>query len=116
MSYSIEDFRRGLEIVLKLSNDIPRSRFLKAVSISADSFDTRWACGVVDAMTSKERAAPSIVMQTARLQRIARGAGVKPEQVKSLIQSFYAAEGMLDELSTLSMRERMEYVRRKQKS
>ena len=113
--YSIESFRRGLENLLKWSSEIPRGRLLSVFPNSLDSAAVLWSLGVIDAMTPEERANPSILTESMRVQRISRGAGVSPEEVKSLINQFHAIAKTMADLSTMGFRERLAHVRQIQR-
>lgn len=44
--------------------------------------------GIIDAMTPTERATPELI-SFARQYRIARGSGVRPSEVRGLLQTYY---------------------------
>lgn len=62
--------------------------------------------GIVHAMTPKERRNPDII-EASRRRRIARGAGVEPQEVSSLVKSFTRMRDVMKQLSGMSMFQRM---------
>lgn len=54
--------------------------------------------GIIDAMTRQERDTPRIIDESRRI-RIARGAGVTPAEVSSLVRQFEIMEPMLTAMS-----------------
>jgi signal recognition particle subunit SRP54 len=57
-------------------------------------------------MTPKERRNPDII-EASRRRRIARGAGVEPQEVSALVKSFTRMRDVMKQLSGMSMLQRM---------
>jgi signal recognition particle subunit SRP54 len=62
--------------------------------------------GIIDSMTPAERANPNLI-DIARRRRIAKGAGVEPSDVSSLVKQFDAMAAMVKEMSKMTMLEKL---------
>lgn len=62
--------------------------------------------GIIHSMTTKERANPDLI-EASRRRRIARGAGVEPQDVSGLVKQFTQMRGMMKQMSGMGMRDRM---------
>jgi hypothetical protein len=69
--------------------------------------DMRRLTGIIDAMTPTERRSPKDTLNVSRLGRVAKGAGVTPNDVSSLVEQFEAMAGMMRRLAGMRMRDRM---------
>ena len=70
--------------------------------------------GIIDAMTPDERRNPSRFIDQSRRRRIAKGAGVEPNEVGDLVKQFDGMASMMKGMAGLGMRERMQQVQRLQ--
>ncbi len=77
---------------------------LKDIQIPEEELNRTEA--IIQSMNRREREAPEVV-DGSRRRRIARGAGVKPEDVSHLIKGFSAARDMAKKMAGLSMGSRM---------
>lgn len=64
------------------------SEGLCACPNSEEAPRVRRACGIIDAMTAKERLSPSLALSHSRRLRIAIGAGASPLEVSELITQY----------------------------
>jgi len=62
--------------------------------------------GIIHSMTPKERRHPEII-DASRRRRIARGAGVEPQDVSGLVKQFVQMRGLLKQMSGMGLRDRM---------
>lgn len=71
--------------------------------------DMRRLFGIIDSMTKDERRSlnPGKLIDQSRRRRIAAGAGVEPHEVNELIKQFDFMAGMMQQMSNMSMRDRM---------
>lgn len=65
---------------------------------------------IINSMTKEERADPSIV-DSSRRRRIARGSGTEAQDVSGLVKSFTAATGMMKQMASMGMRDRMRFAK-----
>jgi len=68
--------------------------------------------GIINAMTPDERRNPTRVIDQSRRRRIARGAGVEPQEVNDLVKQFDGMASMMKGMAGLGMRERMQQVQK----
>jgi signal recognition particle subunit SRP54 len=62
--------------------------------------------GIVHSMTPKERKNPDLI-EASRRRRIARGAGVEPQDVSGLVKQFLQMRDLMKQLSGMGMMQRM---------
>ena len=60
--------------------------------------------GMIDSMTAAERRNPKLIDQSRR-RRIAAGAGVEPQDIKGLLETFEPMAGMMRQISSMGVRE-----------
>ncbi len=113
--FTLDDFRslttqtKRLGSFSKIMSLIPGfnqvGKMMDGMNVDADD-EMRRVGGIIDAMTKEERRNPKIIDQ-ARRQRIAKGAGVQPHQVSELVKNFLPMAEMMKSFSSMNMRERM---------
>jgi signal recognition particle subunit SRP54 len=62
--------------------------------------------GIIDSMTSQERANPHLI-DISRRRRIAAGAGVDPSDISSLVKQFDAMAAFVKQMATMSMMDKI---------
>ncbi len=62
--------------------------------------------GIIHSMTPKERRNPDVI-DASRRRRIARGAGVEPQDVSGLVKTFVQMRGMMKQMAGLGMGQRL---------
>jgi signal recognition particle subunit SRP54 len=74
--------------------------------------DMRRVFGIIDSMTVAERRSsnPGKLIDQSRRRRIAAGSGVEPHEVNELIKNFDFMSGMMQQMSNMSLRDRMRTV------
>ena len=66
--------------------------------------------GIIQSMTPKERKDPDLV-EASRRRRIARGAGVEPQDVSGLVKQFTQMRGMMKQMAGMGVRDRMNFAK-----
>jgi len=64
---------------------------------------------IILSMTPKERENPDVI-EASRRRRIARGSGTEPQDVSGLVKQFTMAAGMMKQMSSMGMRDRMKFA------
>jgi len=72
--------------------------------------DMQRLVGIVDSMTPDERRNPSKIVDQSRRRRIAAGAGVEPHEVNELVKQFDGMAGIMKQMSSMGLRDRMKAV------
>ena len=113
--FTLDDFRtqllqtKRLGSMGKLLSLIPGmgniTKTLGDMNVDADD-QMRKLGGIIDSMTKSERRNPKIVDHDRR-ERIAKGAGVAPQQVSELIRMFQPMADMMKSMAGMGMRDRM---------
>lgn len=62
--------------------------------------------GIIHAMTIKERRSPELI-EASRRRRIARGAGVDPQEVSGLVKNFLQMKPLMKQMSSFGLGQRM---------
>jgi signal recognition particle subunit SRP54 len=62
--------------------------------------------GIIHSMTPRERRNPDII-EASRRRRIAKGAGVDPQDVSGLVKQFVQMRGMMKQMAGMGFRDRM---------
>ena len=116
--FTLDDFRKQmmqakrLGSFSKLLGLIPGmgqiSKMMGDTNVDADD-EMRKLGGIIDSMTKEERRNPKIIDQ-ARRERIAKGAGVQPHQINELVKSFLPMADMMKSMAGMGMRDRMKMM------
>jgi len=103
--YRLDDLRRDLQ---KLERGaLPPTHPLKPLESDRSPQSLREVkrlIGILDAMTSDERARPMETIDDRRCRRIAVGAGVPPSQVKQVLRQFQGLQKVMKAARKLSGR------------
>ncbi len=110
-SFGLDDFLAQLDSVRKMG---PMKQLMKMipgmgsaldqVDIGDDELD-RFK-GIIHSMTPRERRNPDVI-EASRRRRIARGAGVDPQEVSTLVKQFMQMRGMMKQMAGMSMFQKM---------
>jgi len=99
----------------KVLGMIPGMGGLKDMLEGADlDRDINRLFGIIDSMTPEERRNPTRTIDQARRRRIARGAGVEPQEVNDLVKQFDGMASMMKGMAGLGMRDRMKQLQQLQ--
>ena len=77
---------------------------MEAMGVSGDEFKQMEA--IIHSMTQQERDNPS-VLEASRRRRVAKGAGVEPQDVSGLVKNFDMAAGMMKQMAGMGGKDRM---------
>lgn len=113
-NYTIEDFRQQLPLIRKMGplKDVLGSLPGVGDMMPADQdpeASMKRIQGIIDSMTSKERKDPDLIDYDRR-NRIAKGSGVQPQEVKQLITVFEQIRAFMRPMAKMSMLERIRMV------
>lgn len=119
--FTLEDFRGVLEkvarpgLMQKMMGLMPGMGDMKKMMEGTDTDgEVRKMLGVIDSMTPGERRNPKVI-DTARRNRISRGAGVAPSMVSGLIKQFSMMAPMMQQMASGgSMRDKMQMMQQMQ--
>ena len=81
---------------------------LKHMDVGEGEIDRMAA--IINSMTKAEKTTPKMV-DGSRRRRIARGSGTEPQDVSGLIKSFDMAAGMMKQMASMGMRDRMNFAK-----
>ncbi len=109
--FDFEDFLGQLQAMQKMG---PMKDILKMIpgvggmmkDVKVDDNELNRLRGIIHSMTAKERKDPDLI-DASRRRRIARGAGVDPQDVSGLVKQFGQMRDMMKQMTKLGMRERM---------
>lgn len=120
--FTLEDFRNQIAkfsqggMMMKMMSLLPGAGDLKNMMGNADTEkETRRLIGIIDSMTPQERQNPKII-EPSRRMRIAKGAGVQPQQVNELVKQYDMMKPMMTGLAGKGMGDRMKMVREAQQT
>lgn len=109
--FDFDDFLTQLESMRKMG---PMKEILKLIpgvggalkDLQIDENELNRVRGIIHSMTKRERKNPDII-DASRRRRIARGAGVDPQDVSGLVKQFGQMRDMMKEMSKMGLRQRM---------
>ncbi len=109
--FGLDDFLSQLEKFRKMG---PMKQILKMIpgvggaldGADMPEEDLNRMRGIIHAMTPRERAKPEII-EASRRRRIARGAGVEPQDVSGLVKQFMQMRGLMKTMAGMGLRDRM---------
>lgn len=112
-SFSLEDFREHLGKLRKMGSMKELMKKIPGVGAmmadeQIDDHELVRLEAVIGSMTPKERAKPDVI-DASRRRRIARGAGVEPEDVSGLVKQFEMMRDMMKKMSGMNMLQRLKY-------
>jgi signal recognition particle subunit SRP54 len=113
--YNLNDLRRQIEglrqsglnkdLYLKLHRVLPSTLYpIEPITFEMSDFEEeiRLVQGIIDSMTADERENPRMI-DSLRCRRIARGAGVSPSEVRSLVKQFGAVAAAVEQIDWKSL-------------
>lgn len=119
--FTLDDFRKQLLQVRRLGplqkvmGLIPGMGALKEMMAGGNvEQDFSRLVAIIDSMTPDERRNPTRVIDQSRRRRIARGAGVQPNEINDLVKQFDGMASMMKQMAGKGMRERMAMVKQLQ--
>lgn len=74
--------------------------------------DMRRLTGIIDAMTPEERRNPKDILSEGRRLRVAKGAGVMPSDVSTLVKQFEPMADMMKKMSGMGVRDRVRLMQK----
>ncbi len=109
--FGLDDFLAQLEKFRKMG---PMKKILQMIpgvggaldGVDMPEEDLNRMRGIIHAMTPRERAKPEII-EASRRRRIARGAGVEPQDVSGLVKQFMQMRGLMKTMAGMGLRDRM---------
>ncbi len=109
--FDFDDFLGQLQSMQKMG---PMKEILKLIpgvgsalkDLQIDENELTHVRGIIHSMTKRERKDPDII-DASRRRRIARGAGVEPQDVSGLVKQFSQMRDMMKEMSKMGLRQRM---------
>jgi signal recognition particle subunit SRP54 len=81
---------------------------VEAMQLQGDEISRMEA--IIHSMTPAERENPDL-LEASRRRRVARGAGVEPEDVSGLVKSFTMAANMMKQMAGMGMKDRMAFAK-----
>lgn len=110
-SFGLDDFLAQLDSVRKMG---PMKQLMKMIPGMGSALDQvqvgdeeldRFK-GIIHSMTPRERRNPDVI-EASRRRRIARGAGVDPQDVGGLVKQFTQMRGLMKQMAGMSMLQKM---------
>jgi signal recognition particle subunit SRP54 len=112
--FTLDDFKKQLGQISKLGpiqkviGMIPgMGGISKMLGDQNPDMDMKRLVGIIDSMTLDERRNPRKTVDQSRRTRIAKGAGVQPNEVNDLVKQFDAMADMMKKFANMGMMERM---------
>ncbi len=110
-TFGLDDFLMQIESMRKMG---PMKQILKMIpglgagldELEMDESDLNRLRGIIHSMTPRERARPEII-EASRRRRIARGAGVEPQEVSALVKQFTQMRELLKPMASMGLGQRM---------
>lgn len=112
-SFSLEDFRDHLRKLRKMGSMKELMKKIPGMSglvqdEDVDDHELVHLEALIDSMTPKERAKPELI-DASRRRRIARGAGLDPQDVSGLVKQFETMRDMMKKMSGMNMLQRIKF-------
>lgn len=111
--FTLDDFKEQMEkiakpgLMQKMLGLLPGAGQLQQMMAGTDSAkEARRFIGMVNSMTPQERRNPKVI-DPSRRSRIAKGAGVQPQEVNALVKQYDVMKSMVTGLAGANMRDRM---------
>ncbi len=109
--FDFNDFLDQLQAMRKMG---PIKEILKLIpgvgsalkDLQIDENELNRVRGIIHSMTARERKGPDLI-DASRRRRIAKGAGVDPQDVSGLVKQFSQMRDMMKEMSKMGLRQRM---------
>jgi signal recognition particle subunit SRP54 len=120
--FSLEDFKNQLEkfakpgLMTKLLGFMPGMGQITEMLAGADTEgETRKLIGIINSMTQAERRNPKII-EPSRRMRIAKGAGVQPQEVNQLVKQYETMKPLVTGMAGKGMGDKMKMINEMRKS
>lgn len=114
--FTLDDFKNQIEkfakpgLMQKLIGLMPGMGQISEMLGNADmAGDTRRLIGIINSMTMAERRNPKLI-EPSRRQRIAKGAGVQPQEVNALVKQYETMKPLVTGMAGKGIGERMKMV------
>ncbi|WP_439629541.1 signal recognition particle protein [Gemmata sp.] len=112
-NFTLEMFREQFKMIAKMGMKDMISKMPGMSDMIPEGEDPEQALkrvqGMIDSMTKQEKADPDTI-DTPRRRRIARGAGVEPHEVNQFLKQFDQVRGLMKQMATMSMWQRLKMV------
>ncbi|MFO0803475.1 MAG: signal recognition particle protein [Gemmataceae bacterium] len=112
-TFTLEMFRSQFEMIAKVGMKDMIGRMPGMADMIPEGEDPEVALkrvqGMIDSMTKKEKLDPDSI-DTSRRRRIAKGAGVKPEEVNQFLKQFDQVRMLMKQMSQMSLWQRLKMV------
>ena len=117
--FTLGDFKKligqtkRLGLVNEILGTLPgMGRVSQTLAQSDADKEMRRLAGIIDAMTPDERGNPKDVIDDSRRRRVAKGAGVMPSDVSTLVKQFEPMADLMKKISSMGLRDRLKKLRR----
>ncbi len=113
-TFGLDDFLGQLESIRKMGSIKSLLKMIPGVGSALENLempeeDLNRFKGIIQSMTPKERRNPEVI-EASRRRRIARGAGVDPQDVSGLVKQFLQMKPLMKAMSGGSITERMRMI------
>ncbi|MEQ9411995.1 MAG: signal recognition particle protein [Fuerstiella sp.] len=115
--FTLDDFRKQMRQIKKLGSMREVMKMIPGMGKVVDQMgdlnpedDMRRIEGIINSMTLDERENPDRIDRSRR-NRIAQGSGVEPAEVNKLLKEFNTMGKMMQDMSNMSLRDRMKTVK-----
>ncbi len=115
--FTLDDFRKQMRQIKKLGSMREIMKMIPGMNKMVDQLgdmnpedDMRRIEGIIDSMTLDERHNPDRIDRSRR-NRIASGSGVEPADVNKLLKDFQAMGKLMQDMSSMGMKDRMKAVK-----
>jgi signal recognition particle subunit SRP54 len=111
--FTLDDFKQQMEkvakpgLMTKMLSLLPGAGQLQELMGNVDAQrEAKRFIGMVNSMTPDERKSPKMI-DPSRRARIAKGAGVQPQEVNALVKQYDAMKGLVTGMANLNSRDKM---------
>ncbi len=112
-TFTLEMFRDQFGMIAKMGMKDMMSRMPGMSEMIPEGEDPEQALkrvqGMIDSMTKQEKNDPDMI-DTPRRRRIAKGAGVEPQEVNQFLKQFDQVRGLMKQMATMSTWQRLKMV------
>jgi len=112
-TFTLEMFREQFAMIAKMGMKDMISKMPGMSEMIPEGEDPEQALkrvqGMIDSMTKAEKADPDMI-DTPRRRRIAKGAGVEPQEVNQFLKQFDQVRGLMKQMAQMSMWQRLKMV------
>ncbi len=112
-TFTLDMFREQFGMIAKMGMKDMMSRMPGMSEMIPEGEDPEEALkrvqGMIDSMTKQEKNDPDMI-DTPRRRRIAKGAGVEPQEVNQFLKQFDQVRGLMKQMASMSMWQRLKMV------